>query len=82
MATEQKKTIIIELVDDVINKTNPFQNVSIEDTWIRKTTYLTKMIAKKQLKFQKKFKKKLIKTTPLLTLRYQHLIFLMTQMIK
>ena len=34
----------------------------------KKTTYLTKMIAKKQLKFQKKFKKRLIKTTPLLTL--------------
>ena len=32
----KKKTIIIELVDDVINKTNPFQNVSIEDTWIRR----------------------------------------------
>lgn len=35
VATEQKKTIT-ELVDDVIDKTNPFQNVSIEDTWIRR----------------------------------------------
>ena len=81
MLLNKKKTIITELVDDIIDKTNPFQNVSIEDTWIEDDIF-DKNDSKETIEFQRKFKKKLIKTTPLLTLRYQHLIFIMTQMIK
>ena len=49
-----KQQKIATLIDDVIDKKNQFQNLGTEDIWIEET-YLIKMTAKRQLKFQKTF---------------------------
>ena len=55
VATEQKKQQkITDLIDDVIDKSNLFQNLGTEDRWIE-DDIIDKMIAKKQLRFQKTF---------------------------
>ena len=69
VATEQEKQQkITDLIDDVIDKSNPFQNLATEDRWIE-DDIIDKNDSKKTIEISKNILKDINKKTTFKTLK-------------